>query len=146
MSALQAKDSWIDEGVEEKSGVFLFSLGEEHYALELSIAESIFPYPFPAPATVAKQPHFVEGFLEIEGVCVPVLNLHALLGVNASPALPTDKVLVVRCDGFRFALHVQAVQGAREVADLEKITAPSMEIDGVSYLRLDLRKLLQDLS
>lgn len=146
MSVSQIKDSWIDEAVEEKSGIFLFSLGEEHYAMDLNIAESIFPYPFPSPAKVAKQPYFVEGFLEIEHVCVPVLNLHALLGVNASPALPTDKVLVVRCEGFRFALHVQSVQGARDIADFGKMKDPSLEIDGVSYLRLDLAKLLKDIS
>lgn len=99
-------------GTRSPSDLFvLFTLDNLVFALPVShVLEVLRPLQVePVPGT----PEVVSGMSIIRGEPTPVLNLRRLVG---APPAPSSRVLVVRADGRRVALEVDAVIGAERIA------------------------------
>jgi purine-binding chemotaxis protein CheW len=70
-----------------------FSLGEEVFALPVSIVREILDYK--APFKIPNGPHYLLGLTDVRGQGVPTIDLRVRLGLTAVEATPHTRVLVV---------------------------------------------------
>lgn len=97
----------------QSTALLEFAVDGRLHALPLSVVEhvawAVETTPIPdAPAAVA-------GAIRIAGVVVPVLSMRRLLQAPDREMEPSDRLVIVRCDGIRAALLVDDVAGVVEI-------------------------------
>jgi purine-binding chemotaxis protein CheW len=91
----------------QEEHVVVFSLGGEHYGVEVTDVQEIIPAGNVVPLPNA--PDSVEGLTNLRGRIVPAVNLRRRLGMEAVEATSEARVVVVSVDGVQLGLVVDAV-------------------------------------
>ena len=112
----------VNAPVSPPTTMILFGVGAELYGMSTHCLQEVLP--LPELVKLPTCPEFVDGFLNLGGVAIPVLRLSRLLGVPSSPDHLYTPLLMVASRGHRLALLVDRVIGIVAV-DEEKIVPVS---------------------
>jgi purine-binding chemotaxis protein CheW len=109
--------------------IVVFRMGGEEFGTEIGNVVEVLEYR--PPMHLPKAPPFLEGVIYLREAIIPVVDLRKRLEIEATPATPETRYLVVLIDGERVALLVDAVV---EVAHLrgEQLAAPPAFFRGIS--------------
>jgi purine-binding chemotaxis protein CheW len=105
--------------------VCLFRLAEQDLALRLESVSEIVP--MAALARPPARPAILEGFLNLRGNAVPVLQLASLLGLPPEPLQLYTPLMLVRGGPLPLALVVSNVTGIITVPAAELVPIPPTE-------------------
>jgi purine-binding chemotaxis protein CheW len=104
----------VHGGIEGQLELVAFVVGEQRWALPLPAVERAIPMVEVAPLPHA--PSGVRGAINVHGEPVPVLDLEARLGREASAFRARDRLLLAKTATRRVALAVDEVLGVVTVA------------------------------
>lgn len=92
---------------QENVQLIVFSLGEEEYALEINHVQEINRL---LPVTrVPRAPLFIEGVINLRGNIIPVINLHARIGLSKRTATKNTRIIIALIGGLQVGLIVDGV-------------------------------------
>jgi len=119
-------------GATDATGLVIFRLDDQRYALELLRVERVLPRvaltPFP------KAPALVDGVFDFQGELVPAINLRRRFRWPERAPRLEDQLLVVRTPRRRLALVIDAVENVISVSAAE-LTAPADIVPGLEFVR-----------
>lgn len=93
--------------------LLIFEIAGDSFAIPLDAVREILPLPLLShPPGI---PSFLEGFLNLEGQAVPVLNLARLFRLQGPKTTPYSHLIVLEKTGAPPAILVDRAAGAREV-------------------------------
>ncbi len=98
----------------------VFRLERERYALPLSAIKEVVPAPSQY-TRVPRAPAALRGVMNLRGRVVPVVDLKALLGVQAKTAQPPARVVLLDRGRRELGLLITDVDG---IESIEKLGAP----------------------
>ncbi|OGP30117.1 MAG: hypothetical protein A2073_07675 [Deltaproteobacteria bacterium GWC2_42_11] len=98
----------------------IFSLGEEHFAIDASIVREIIWLPEVTP--IEEAPDYIVGVINLRGKIAPVADLNLRFGHPRKRYHITDNVIVIEKDGFMAGLIVN------ETIDVINIPAQDIEL------------------
>ncbi len=133
--------------------IVVFSIGKEHYAVNIASVSEIVRVP--DVTAVPDAPEFFEGVINLRGKIVPVVDLRVRLKLPRVERTKSSRVLVTETGGRVIGLMVDAVSEVRKLSSdtveqpPEMISAVGIEyITGVAKLGdrliifLDINKIL----
>jgi purine-binding chemotaxis protein CheW len=97
----------------------LFRLGNEEYAFDISIVKEI--HELQQIAKVHRTPSYIEGVMNLRGKLVTVVDLRKRLGLPATPAGESSKIIVVDAPDAAVGFLVD------EVTEVAKIPPEAIE-------------------
>ncbi len=109
--------------VKNESKIVIFEVGSFNCALPLDQVFEILP--LTELACPPSSPTILEGFLNVGGDLIPVVNLELLFGLSISPERVHSHFLVVRNNGTRLALKTNYVSNIVEAPEKERAPVTS---------------------
>jgi len=116
------------------SGIVVFSLGDERYAIETRFVHTVQRVPGITPLPAA--PAFVLGLAPAFGELLVVFDLRALLGTGRPAFSESSRMLVLGEQSAELAIVADAVHDVQELHDNDVFESPAATADDVRpYLR-----------
>ena len=97
----------------QSTALLEFAVDGRLHALPLAVVEHVAWAVETTP--IPEAPSAVAGAIRIAGVVVPVLSMRRLLQAPERDMEPSDRLVIIRCDGTRAALLVDDVGGVVEI-------------------------------
>lgn len=116
-----------DTGSKQVVRVLSFSLGAEHYCVDITDAKEVFK-----PVSVTKvpnSPQFVVGVTNLHGDIVPLIDIRYFLGMEKKEGLEATKAIVTDISGSLIGVMVDDVDEVLEIEE-ESVQPPLATIKG----------------
>ncbi|MCK9306740.1 MAG: chemotaxis protein CheW [Methanoculleus sp.] len=112
-----------------------FSLGKEHYALDIQLAREIVEM---IPITpLPRSPGYLAGIVNLRGEITNVINLNVLIGLHGGETVENQKIIVLVPDaggGSNVGIIVDDVSSVRQVAEEDVDTMEGTALS-VAYVK-----------
>ncbi|MHC4532964.1 MAG: chemotaxis protein CheW [Planctomycetota bacterium] len=118
MSETETRTQQLNEAIMENEGKYLtFALGAEEYGLEILKVREIIGYM--DITAVPQTPHYIKGVVNLRGQVIPVIDLRAKFGMQATEVTEETCIIVVETSGssHKFSTGV-VVDHVQEVLDI----------------------------
>ena len=119
MSEVSVQAEQVSEALLDKEGKYLtFALAQEEYGLEIIKVREIIGYM--EITDVPQTPHHVRGVINLRGQVIPVIDLRAKFGMEATETTEQTCIIVVEISqgGGKFSTGI-VVDHVQEVLDIE---------------------------
>ncbi|MBI5181111.1 MAG: purine-binding chemotaxis protein CheW [Nitrospirae bacterium] len=105
-----------------------FTLSKQHYGIDSQhIIEVI---PLPAITPIGKAPNFIEGFINLRGALILVINMRDAIGLERIPLSINNFIVNVDINGLPIGFVVDTVKDVVSASE-EQITKPSKKWRGI---------------
>lgn len=99
--------------------IVIFRLGGQAFALAVEAVREVVPIAW--LATAPRMPSFVQGFLNLGGIAIPVLRLDKLLGLNQEIRFGLEASILIMRGQSPMGLLVERVDDVRHTASFENL-------------------------
>lgn len=123
MGALVKKDGQVAEANQEQGQYLTFMLGGEMFAIGILGIKEIIEYG--SLTTVPMMPEFIRGVINLRGAVVPVVDLSARFGRQASDVTRRSCIVIIEAEGAEEKHDVGVVVDA--VSEVLEIPAAEIE-------------------
>ncbi len=120
-----------------------FLVADQEFALPIGAVQEVLPL----PGHIAMLPHGDDaaiGSIAVRDVLLPLLSLHALLGLPGGIADARRRIVVVRIGAHRVGLVVDAMRGVVRIAESQIDPVPAVLARGASEARIQAICRLDD--
>jgi purine-binding chemotaxis protein CheW len=131
MAAYEEKTKATSDQIEQ---LVVFTLGMEYYGVGIEAVNTIIRLP-----EITKVPHtpdYVLGVMNLRGMIVPVIDLRARFGLNATEWSKSTRIIVVENHGLQVGMVVDGVSQTMQLASsqIEPLSPLVSSVDA-QYLR-----------
>jgi purine-binding chemotaxis protein CheW len=110
--------------VADQSRAVTFRTGRDLYAVDVQSVERVVRYV--PPRAVPRLPAWIEGIVEIDGRVIPVVDLRRRLGIDATPAGPQTRMLLLVVEEQWCGVIVDQVLDVRRYAPSDLSEPPPL--------------------
>ncbi len=105
-----------------------FTLSERLYAIDSQDIIEVIPLPEITP--LGKAPSFIEGFINLRGALILIINMREALGLERMPLSVNNSIINVDINGLPIGFVVDSVKDVASASD-DQITKPSKKWKGI---------------